>query len=103
MLLEPVVGPLLRRLRLDLHVVHAGGRRSAPRPGDEPIDFFLRALHQGLDRAIEPIAHPSRDAEPLRLPLHGIPIPHALHLSANAKPLANHAKKTFGRTRKPKN
>ena len=47
---------------LDIRDVRA--RRTVPRPCDQSIDRFARALHDRLDSAVEPVSDPARDAAP---------------------------------------
>jgi len=64
-------GPALEAIEVafrgaDLDAQHHRGRRSAMYPAQEFVHLRLRALHDRLDAAVVPVAHPSRDAEAQR-------------------------------------
>ena len=56
---------------------------AAPQPFQHVIDLVGRALHQGLDRAVQHVLHPALGAEQVRAPHRRMAVAHALHGAAD--------------------
>ncbi|CAI08623.1 hypothetical protein ebA4401 [Aromatoleum aromaticum EbN1] len=74
----------LRPLRCsDCHIVHVGGRWASPRPFDEMFNRCLGTRDQRLDRAVQPVAHPSLQSEANAFILCARSVIHSLHAAAD--------------------
>lgn len=73
-----------------MHLQHAGGRRTAARPGDEGFNRAGLALDERLDGPIQAVAHPPGDAKALGLAAKRFPVADALNASGDAQVADEH-------------
>ena len=81
--MRKVVRPAIGLASSFLDVVHASGTRTFPQPRSQAKQLLARSHGQDFDAAIGVIAHPSGDAEDMRLALHEPAKADALHSSAD--------------------